>query len=88
MMKKQEAQRVRQRPQVRPAPQPHKERTKPRQFVKEVGGELRKVNWPSRQEVMAYSWVVLVGVIVISAFIFGLDYVFTKAILALFGVET
>jgi preprotein translocase subunit SecE len=65
-----------------------RERTKPRQFFKEVIAELRKVAWPTRQEVVAYTVVVLVAVIVIATVIFGMDFVFTKAILALFGVET
>ncbi len=64
-----------------------RERTKPRQFVKEVGGELKKVAWPSRQEVVAYSVVVLVSVIVIAALIFGMDFVFTQGVLELFGVN-
>lgn len=89
MMKKQEAARrapVRP-PSKAPGAPTKKERTKPRQFVKEVGAELGKVAWPTRQEVMAYSLVVLVSVIVIAALIFAMDYVFTKAVLELFGVE-
>ena len=65
-----------------------KERTKPRQFVKEVVAELQKVAWPTRQEVFSYSLVVLVSSIVIAALVFGMDFVFTKAILSLFGIET
>ena len=62
-------------------------RTPPRQFFKEVAAELRKVAWPTRQEVIGYSIVVLVSSVVIAAIVFGMDYVFTRAILALFGVE-
>jgi preprotein translocase subunit SecE len=77
------------RPPVKAPGAPAKrERTKPRQFLKEVIAELQKVAWPTRQEVVAYSVVVLVSVIVIAAVIFALDFVFTKAVLALFGVET
>ena len=76
------------RPQPKPTGAPQKrQRTKPRQFVKEVVAELQKVNWPTRQEVASYSLVVLVASMVIAAIIFALDYVFTKAILALFGVD-
>ena len=77
-----------------PRPQPkaagataRRQRTKPRQFLREVVAELRKVAWPTREEVIAYSMVVLVSVLVIAAVIFGMDFVFTKAVLALFGVE-
>jgi len=89
LMQKQEAQKSRSpRPQVKPVGAPTKQRTKPLQFFKEVMAELRKVAWPTRQEVVAYSIVVLVSVVVIAAIIFAMDYVFTKAVLALFGVET
>lgn len=74
-------------PPQRPTPTAKKQRTRPRQFVKEVVAELRKVAWPSRQEVVAYSIVVLVGSVVIAAMVFGMDYVFTKGVLKLFGVE-
>ena len=64
-----------------------KERTKPRQFLKEVIAELKKVAWPSRQEVVAYSTVVLIATIVIAAIIFAMDFVFTKGVFVLYGVE-
>lgn len=88
-MKKQEAQRQKApRAQPKPTGSPAKrERTKPRQFLKEVAAELRKVAWPTRQEVVAYSIVVLVSSVVIATLIFGMDFVFAKAIFALFGVE-
>jgi preprotein translocase subunit SecE len=77
------------RPPVKAAGAPAKrQRTKPRQFVKEVIAELQKVAWPTRQEVVAYSLVVLVSVIVIAAIIFVMDLIFTRAVLALFGIET
>ncbi len=63
-------------------------RTPPLQFFREVIAELKKVAWPTRQEVVAYSVVVLVSVVVIAAIIFAMDFVFTKAVLALFGVQT
>lgn len=88
-MQKQEAQkRAATRPPVKPAAAPTKKRTPPGQFVREVVAELQKVAWPTRQEVVAYSVVVLVSVIVITTLIFGLDYVFTNAVLALFGVDS
>jgi preprotein translocase subunit SecE len=76
------------RPQVKtPGAPQRKERTRPRQFLREVVAELQKVAWPTRQEVVAYSVVVVVSVAVIAALIFVMDYAFTQAILALFGVE-
>ncbi len=60
------------------------ERTGPTQFVREVRGELRKVAWPSRDEVANYSVVVLVAIVVLTAMIAGLDYVLGQAVLKLF----
>ena len=37
-------------------PKPAEERTSPVEFVKEVRGELRKVAWPSREEVIPVSY--------------------------------
>lgn len=88
-MKKQEQQKkAPQRPPVKaPGAPTKKERTKPRQFIKEVGGELKKVAWPTRPEVVAYSTVVLVACVVIAVIVFAMDYVFTRAVLALFGID-
>jgi preprotein translocase subunit SecE len=47
--------------------------------------ELKKVNWPDRRTVAAYTVVVLVAVSVITAIIFGLDTLFGKAVFAVFG---
>ena len=71
--------------QQRPAPQPA--RQPPRRPVSsshEVRGELRKVAWPTRPEVIRYTIVVLFTVVLLDALIFGLDYAFAKAVLFLF----
>ena len=47
--------------------------------------ELRKVDWPTRQETVAYTIVVLVSVVVLTSFVFGLDYGFSKLIVKLLG---
>ena len=79
--------RVRAQQQVRrPAvPAERRQRTRPRQFLKEVRQELKKVAWPTRQELWAYTIVVLVSVVVLTSFVFGLDYAFSKGVLNLFG---
>ena len=87
MMAKEEASKKKATPRPNPkaaAMAQKKERTKPRQFFKEVMAELRKVAWPSRQEVAAYSTVVLIATIVIAALIFAMDFVFTEAVLVLY----
>ena len=54
------------------------------EFIRETRGELRKVAWPTRQEVRNYSIVVLVTLILLISLIFVLDYACSKAILFLF----
>ena len=87
LMQRQKAaeERVRAQQTRRPMPTERKKRTPPRQFLKEVRQELKKVNWPTRQELMAYTVVVLVSVVVLTSFVFGLDYVFSKGVLRIFG---
>ena len=72
------------RQQQRPAPRQAKERTSPPQYIREVRAELRKVAWPTRDEVVRYSFIVLVTLILLTAFIFGLDYGVAKVIFFLF----
>jgi preprotein translocase subunit SecE len=60
---------------------PKEPRTKPRQFVREVNAELRKVAWPTRNETLNLSLIVLVFLIIMTAMIAGFDYVFSKSVL-------
>lgn len=62
-----------------------RQRTGPRQFLREVRGEMRRVAWPSRKEVLSYSVVVLVTVSILMAFVFVLDSVFSQFVLWIFG---
>ena len=51
LMQKQEAAKKGQRPQIKPPAAPtKKQRTSPRQFLREVVAEMRKVAWPTRPE--------------------------------------
>jgi preprotein translocase subunit SecE len=71
----------------RPAPQaprPTEERTSPAQFLREVRGELRKVAWPTRSEVIHYSIIVLFTVVILTTYIALLDFAFGDAIFRLF----
>ncbi len=54
-------------------------------FVRQVIVELRKVIWPTRKELIAYTTVVLVFVLIMAGIIAGLDYIFTKGVLFIFG---
>jgi preprotein translocase subunit SecE len=62
-----------------------KKRTPPMQFLKEVRQELKKVNWPTRSELISYTVVVLVAVVSLTSLVFGLDLSFSKAVLQVFG---
>jgi preprotein translocase subunit SecE len=66
-------------------PEQRKKRVPPRQFLREVRQELKKVDWPTRKELFAYTIVVLVSVVVLTSFVFVLDFLFSKAILRIFG---
>lgn len=54
-------------------------------FVRQVISELRKVVTPSRNELVTYTIVVLVFILIIMAYVGGLDYVFGKLVLWAFG---
>src|SRR5690606_17306517 len=69
-------------PKTQPRAQkgPKEPRTSPSQFVREVRGELRKVAWPSREEVVKYSIIVFVTIVVMTALIAALDFAFGETI--------
>ena len=62
-----------------------RERTSPATFYRQVVAELRKVVWPSRQQLITYFWVVLVFVVVVMTFVSLLDLGFGKAVFAVFA---
>lgn len=84
MMQRQGADRPR-APERRTPPPPTRERVGPAQFLGEVRGELRKVAWPTRQEVVNSTIIVLIAVTVMTALIFGFDYLSAKGVLFLYG---
>ncbi len=54
-------------------------------FYRQVIAELRKVVWPSRNELVTYTIVVLVFVVIVIAIVSVLDFVFSKAVLTVLG---
>jgi preprotein translocase subunit SecE len=54
-------------------------------FYRQVVAELRKVIWPTRRELITYTSVVIVFVLMVIAYVSVLDFAFAKAILAIFG---
>ena len=66
-------------PTARPAPgaaASREERASPAQYLREVRDEMRKVAWPKWPEVRRFSMIVLVTVILYTAYIGGLDSLF------------
>ena len=66
------------RPTRAPAPQAtkRKDRLTPAIYLREVRDEMRKVAWPKWPEVRRFSLIVLVTVIIYTAYVFGLDSLF------------
>lgn len=59
------------------------ERVSPRTYVSEVNTELRRVTWPSRQETLRYTIVVLVTLLAFTGLIALLDFGFGEGIIKL-----
>lgn len=54
-------------------------------FVKQVVAELRKVIWPTRKELITYTSVVLVFVVIMVAIVSVYDFAFGQGVLKVFG---
>lgn len=50
----------------------------PAKFVREVVSELKKVTWPTREETLKLTAVVVAISVIVGAFIGGLDAIFVK----------
>ncbi len=57
-------------------------------FIRQVFAELRKVVTPTRRELINYTIVVLVFVVIMMALVSGLDWVFSLFVNFLFGDPT
>jgi preprotein translocase subunit SecE len=62
-----------------------RKRTSPLLFYRQVVAELRKVIWPTRHELITYTTVSLIFVVIVVAIVFGLDNLFSWLILKAFG---
>lgn len=70
---------------VRSASASGERRTSPATFYRQVVAELRKVVWPTQQQLVTYFLVVLVFVVVIMAIVSLLDLGFGKLVFKIFG---
>ncbi len=54
-------------------------------FLRQMVAELRKVIWPTRKELITYTWVVLVFVVIMAGLIALFDLALARVVFALFG---
>ena len=67
------------------ATRPKKERVSLAQFVREVRQELRRVAWPSRQELWTFTVVTVITTVALTGIIFGMDAAFKEGVLFVLG---
>jgi len=70
---------------ARPGRPAKRERTTPALFLRQVIAELRKVIWPTRKELVTYTTVAIVFILVMVGIVTGLDTGFTKLVFEVFG---
>ena len=61
------------------------ERTGPRQYLREVQGEMKRVAWPPRAEILNSTVIVIIGVVVMTGLIFLFDYLANNAVTKIFS---
>ncbi len=54
-------------------------------FLKESRAELKKVNWPSKEEVLTSTRVVIISILIIASVIALVDYVIKTVVFAIIG---
>lgn len=63
-----------------PIPPPTGQRTPLRRFVRESWGELRKVQWPTRQQVVQGTMVVGIVTIFFATYLFAMDQIMSRVV--------
>ncbi|MGM0547323.1 MAG: preprotein translocase subunit SecE [Bacteroidota bacterium] len=54
------------------------------EYLEDVRKEMKKVSWPDQDELVDYTIVVVVFTIILSAFIFGIDQVYSTILEAIY----
>jgi preprotein translocase subunit SecE len=62
-----------------------RDRTSVALFTRQVAAELRKVIWPTRNELVTYTTAALTFIVFMSVIVLTLDYGFTKLMFWVFG---
>ena len=55
-----------------------------KEFLEDVRKEMKKVSWPDQQELVDYTIVVIVFTVLLSAFIFAVDQVYSTILEAIY----
>jgi preprotein translocase subunit SecE len=63
----------------------HQQPNRIQRYFRETVGELRKVSWPTRQEAMSLTVVVLIVIVVMSAYLGVLDFIFSRFFALILG---
>ena len=71
-----------QRAQRRAAPQEQQEPVFARfvRYLREVRAELKRVSWPTREQMVAYTTVTVITTIALTGYVWGIDRVFERAV--------
>ncbi len=59
--------------------------TRLRRFMREVRAELKRVSWPSMEQLFAFTVVTVITSMSLTIYIFGLDFLFKDGILFFLG---
>lgn len=51
-----------------------------KRFIREVNAEMKKVSWPTKKELISYTGIVFVSVVLVCLLIWVYDTVFAKAL--------
>ena len=55
-------------------------------YIRETTGELRKVSWPSREEATHLTWIVIVTMVFMGAFLSAVSALSGKLLTLVFGI--
>ncbi|MER7211846.1 preprotein translocase subunit SecE [Streptosporangium sp. NPDC000239] len=69
----------------KPSGEKKAKRTSPALFYRQIIAELRKVIWPTRKELLSYTTIVMVFVLIMVGVVSGLDALLTEGVLRIFG---
>ena len=50
------------------------------QFIKEVSGEVKKLSWPTKKEIVSYTLTVIAFILLMAVVIYALDLVFGEGL--------